>query len=402
MNLLVALQLSIRQLFRNKMRTALTSLGVLIGVAAVITMIDLGRSATARIDADLSVLGEDMLFVQPGDPNRRGPPGVRKPLSLGDVRAIRDAIEGVDSVGPLASRGGIARKDELSHSTGIQGVGPGFLTAQGWTLAAGRAFVEQEHLAGAAVCIVGETVRRELFGSASPLDQRLRVGTMTCTVVGHTEPRGRNTFGVDQDDFVMVPLATFHRRIAGNRDVQMILVRAAPGASTTRIKADLVALMRDRRHVREGMDDDFVVNDLAEIEEMIGGVTAVLTTLLASVAAVSLLVGGIGIMNIMTVSVTERTREVGIRMAVGALQSDVLLQFLVEAVVLSVVGGAAGVLLGIGASALASRLLALPTIIDPWGVLLAFVVSVGIGIGFGYFPARRAARMEPIDALRHE
>ncbi|MEM6925509.1 MAG: ABC transporter permease [Myxococcota bacterium] len=402
MSLWVAFQLSIRQLLRNKLRTALTSLGVLIGVAAVITMIDLGRSATARIDDDLSVLGENMLFVQPGDPGRRGQAVAARPLSLADVRAIRNEVAGLESVGPVASRGVVARHGDLTHQTVVQGIGDEFIEAQGWTLAGGRAFTSSEYLAGTAACVLGETVRTELFGGASAIDRSIRVGTMSCTVVGTMEPRGPNTFGMDQDDFVMVPLATFHRRVAGNRDIQTILVRAAPGVSTIDVKEDLASLMRRRRHVRDGMEDDFVVNDLAEIEDMVGGVTSVLTTLLASIASVSLLVGGIGIMNIMTVSVTERTREIGIRLAVGALRGDVLIQFLVEAVVLSVLGGAAGVVFGVTVSIVAAHAFDLPVVIDAGGVLLAFGVSVGIGIGFGYVPARRAARMEPIDALRHE
>ncbi len=402
MNLDVAFLLAFRQLFRNKLRTALTSLGVMIGVAAVITMIDLGRSATARIDADLSILGENLVFVRPGDPGQRGPPSAARPLLLADARAIRDHVDGVASVGSLASRGVVARHRDATYRTGAQGVGPEYLAAQGWALGTGRDFTPIEHLGGAAVCILGETVREALFGSMSALDQTIRVGAMSCVVVGVTEPRGQNTFGMDQDDFVMMPLATFHRRIAGNRDVDTILVRAKPGRSTATIQRDVTELMRSRRHVRPGMDDDFLVRDLAEIEDMISGITSVMTSFLASIAAVSLLVGGIGIMNIMTVSVTERTREIGIRLAVGALRSDVLLQFLVEAVVLSVIGGTTGVLLGIGVSLVAAQLLELPPVVDPGGVLLAFVVSVGIGVGFGYVPARRAARMEPIDALRHE
>jgi len=397
-----SLWLALRQLAGNKLRTALTSLGVLIGVAAVITMVDLGRSATAQIDEELSSLGEDVLFVQPGDPGQRGPPGGFRALALSDVRAIRDQVHGVARAGPFASRGVVVRNGEVTWRTTVQGVTNEFVEGQGWSIAEGRPFTTGEELGGAAVCIIGQTLRDELFGSRAGLDRSLRVGTMSCTVVGITTPRGENTFGVDQDDFVMMPFTTFQRRITGNRDVQMILVGKAPDADPARVKQDLTQLMRDRRHVRPGMDDDFVVRDLAELQDMISGITGVLTGLLASIAAVSLLVGGIGIMNIMTVSVTERTREIGIRLAVGALRGDVLFQFLVEAVVLSVLGGAAGVVFGVALSFVVARALQIPPVVDPAAVGLAFVVSAGIGVVFGYWPARRAARMEPIDALRHE
>ncbi len=393
-------RIAFRQLSRNGVRTGLTSLGVLIGVAAVIAMVNIGRGATARVTADLAGLGQNLLFVVPGS-GEHGPGG-GGPGALEDARAIAEQVQGVAGAAPTATAGGTAAYGEESHVTPIIGADGSYLEVLKWTVGAGRNFDPAELLAGADVCLLGETVRKELFGASSAVGERIRVGSISCSVAGVLEPKGQNTFGQDQDDFVVIPMRAFHRRLAGNQDVQIIYVSAAEGANTERVRQDVHSLMTERRHVRSGMEPDFHVRDMREIEKMLTGITSVLTSFLAAIAAVSLLVGGIGIMNIMMVSVTERTREIGIRLAVGALGRDVLRQFLIEAVVLSVAGGIVGIAVGLLGSWGASQALDLPSVIQADVIAFAFVFSALIGVGFGYFPARRAARLNPIDALRHE
>jgi putative ABC transport system permease protein len=271
-----------------------------------------------------------------------------------------------------------------------------------WGLAGGRFFLESEELAGSAVCVLGATPRRELFGTTDPLGATLRVGAISCEVVGMLEEKGRSTFGDDQDDFIAVPIAMFHRRIAGNQDVGVIFVSAVSAEATTEAQRGIDALLRQRRRIVDGADSDFLVRDTKEITELASTATGVLTALLGAIASVSLLVGGIGIMNIMLVSVTERTREIGIRLAIGARAREVLLQFLVEATVLSTLGGLVGIALGLGGSYLAAKPLGLPFVLVPEIVVVAGVFSAAVGVGFGFFPARKAARLNPIDALRYE
>ncbi len=277
-----------------------------------------------------------------------------------------------------------------------------YFVTQDWLLAAGRQFLEGEMRGGRAACIIGQTVREKLFGHADPLGQNLRVGNVSCEVIGLLEAKGQSSTGTDQDDTVILPLRAFHRRIAGNTDVGTILVSAREGVDTAKVQTDIERLLRERRHVAPGAEDDFSVRDMKQIVQTTVGTTTMLTGLLGAVAAVSLLVGGIGIMNIMLVSVTERTREIGIRLAIGALESQVLMQFLVEAVVLSLFGGLIGILLGLGLAWLTTSGLRVPFLIDPTIVLIAFGFSALVGVIFGYFPARRAARLDPIEALRHE
>jgi len=271
-----------------------------------------------------------------------------------------------------------------------------------WPLASGRNFSESEVRAGAAVCILGETVRRELFGQEDPQGTSIRLGKLSCQVIGTLTAKGQSSFGQDQDDLVLLPLRTVQRRMTGNSDVNSIMVSARDGAATEKVQADIERLMRERRKIRPGADDDFNVRDLKEISTAMTSTTRVLTTLLAAVAAVSLLVGGVGIMNIMLVSVTERTREIGTRLAVGAMASDVLLQFLIEAVTLAAFGGIIGIALGLSAGALATHAFQVPFVLNMGVVMLSFAFSAAVGIIFGYFPAQRAAQLDPIEALRHE
>ena len=311
-------------------------------------------------------------------------------------------VPGLRAVAPIVQRAVIAvagNKNRTTQAVGTQGP---YLDARDWSLAMGRNFTEAETRSGRAVCVLGETVRQDLFGMQDPLGAQIRVAQIPCEVIGVLSAKGKNTFGQDQDDLVLMPLRTVQRRIAGNTDVTTIVIAVDRAEDIARAKKDIEALMRERRHIREGEVDDFTVNDLQEIATTIQSVTGILTLFLSAIAAVSLLVGGIGIMNIMLVSVTERTREIGIRLAIGARERDVLTQFLVEAVMMSALGGVVGIALGLGLSALATAALSMPFVPSFGIVVIAFIFSAIIGIGFGFFPARRAARLDPIEALRHE
>jgi putative ABC transport system permease protein len=305
-------------------------------------------------------------------------------------------------VAPSSSQRLTAVYSNANWTTTATGIDNKFFTVRNWAVQSGRQFLETELRAGKAVCVIGATVGKELFGDQNPLDRNIRLGNFSCQIIGVLEAKGQSTFGSDQDDLILVPLRTFQRRIAGNQDISLIQVSVAEGRSTDKAKSDIEDLLRIRRHIIGAENDNFQVRDLKEITKMLTGTTQILTTLLGAVAAVSLLVGGIGIMNIMLVSVTERTREIGIRLAIGALEREVLLQFLVEAVVLSSFGGLIGILLAFTGSIGLARLLKIPFIFNPGIMVIAFLFSAAVGIIFGFFPARKAARLDPIDALRHE
>jgi putative ABC transport system permease protein len=402
--LLETVLLAQREIRRNMMRSSLTVLGIIIGVAAVITMVTLGQGATAKVTADIAKLGSNLLMLRPGQ-GFHGPGGARssaKPFEAADAAALEREISALKAVAPTAGSPGQAIYGSRNWSTTVMGSTSAFLSVRDWSLDSGRPFADGEERAGKAACILGATVVKELFGGQDPLGSTIRLGKISFNVVGVLAAKGQSSFGSDQDDFVLIPLRTFQRRIAGNTDVSTIYVSARDGVSTEKVKRDIEGLMRDRRHIAVGRDDDFNVRDMQEIANTLTGTTRVLTALLGAVAAVSLLVGGIGIMNIMLVSVTERTREIGTRLAIGAMERDVLLQFLVEAVVLSSLGGLCGVFIGLSGAALGTRLLDVPFVFKPAIVAIAFVFSAAVGVVFGYFPARKAAGLDPIEALRHE
>ena len=393
-----------REIRRNVLRSSLTILGIVIGVAAVITMVTLGGGVTAQVTSDISSLGSNLLMVRPGQ-GFHGPGGARSSapeFEMSDVKAIVHEIPGVEAAAPNATGGTQSIYGNLNWSTSVTGSTNDYLKVRNWTLAGGRTFTSTEAAAGKAVCILGSTVKKELFGAQDPIGSSLRLKKLSCQVIGVLESKGSSGFGSDQDDFILIPIKTFMRRIAGNTDVPGIYVSARDGYSTDKVKKDIETLMRERRRIAPGKDDDFNVRDMKEILSTLTGTTKVLTSLLGAVAAVSLLVGGIGIMNIMLVSVTERTREIGIRLAIGALAGEVLMQFLIEAVVLSCFGGAVGIALGLSAAYFASSALNVPFVFNPGIVLLAFFFSGAVGVVFGYFPARKAAGLDPIEALRHE
>ena len=399
-----AILLALREIRRNVLRSSLTILGIVIGVGAVITMVTIGEGATAQVQADISKLGTNLLQVFRGQ-GFGGGGGARQaapPFSMADATAIEEQINGIEAVAPSSNSGSQAIYGSNNWSTQVTGTNDKFLQVRDWSLASGRNFSESELRSGAAVCILGNTVRRELFDTSDPVGATIRLNKLSCQVIGVLQAKGQSGFGQDQDDIVLIPLRTLQRRLAGNADVNSILVSARDGVSTEKVQRDLESLMRDRRKIRAGATDDFNVRDLQEVASAFTSSTKVLTALLGAVAAVSLIVGGVGIMNIMLVSVTERTREIGTRLAVGAMARDVLLQFLIEAVVLAALGGLIGIILGLTAGALATNAFGVPFVLNPSIVLLSFTFSAVVGIVFGYFPARRAARLDPIEALRHE
>ncbi len=400
--LIESIKLALQAIHRNALRSFLTVLGIVIGVGAVIAMVTIGRGTTAKVTADLAKLGSNLLFVSPGQFGPGRASADAKPFNARDVEAMRSQLSGVKAVAPVSQKSVTVIAGAENRITVVTGTDNNYLVTQDWALRSGRTFFDAELRGGRAACIIGETVRDKLFGRADPLERSIRVGKVSCEAIGLLEPKGQSSFGSDQDDVILMPIRTFHRRIAGNTDISRVMVSARDDVETSKVQADIERLLRERRNIQPGKEDDFSVRDMKQIAQATAGTTAMLTGLLGAVAAVSLLVGGIGIMNIMLVSVTERTREIGIRLAIGALERQVLAQFLVEAVVLSLFGGVVGILLGLGLAWLASRGLQVPFVLDPTIILVSFAFSALVGIVFGYFPARRAARFDPIEALRHE
>jgi len=395
-----ALRLALLAIRRNMARSLLTTLGVVIGVAAVITMVNLGSGATRAVSDQISNLGSNLLMVRPGQ--RMGPGGGGAPaFRADDVEAV-NRIAGLRAVSGVVNSRAVLVFGPRNWSSSMVGADPPYFIANKLELAAGRIFTETEAETGRAACVIGETVRKELFGAADPVGSQLRVRQFRCDVVGLLKSRGQAAMGPDQDDVVILPLRAVQRRLTGSQEVGTIVVSVAEPSDIDRVTEALTTLLRERRRIGRGEDDNFNIMDTRQIAETVTGATEVLTMLLAAVAGVSLIVGGIGIMNIMLVSVTERTREIGVRLAIGAQERDVLLQFLIEAVTLSALGGLAGMVLAAAATAILAVVIKVPVIFDPGVNLVAFGVSGLIGVVFGLFPARRAARLDPIEALRHE
>ena len=394
--------LALREIKRNVLRSFLTILGIVIGVGAVIVMVTIGGGATAQVKEQIASMGSNLLMVTAG--KRLGPGQSSNAIlfKAGDGEAMLRDISSIAAVAPVSSKSIQAVFGNENWSTTVTGTENQYFQVTNRFLQSGRTFSDSELRAGAAVCIVGETVRQKLFGGQQPLGGYLRLEKISCQVIGVLGAKGQNTMGMDQDDLVVIPLRTFQRRISGNPDISLFQVSVRPGDSTDRVQQAIRLLLRERRHLSSSDDDNFNVLDMKEIANMLTGTTKLLTALLSAVAAVSLLVGGIGIMNIMLVSVTERTREIGIRLAIGALEREVLLQFLVEAVVLSSLGGVIGILLALGGSVWLAGILRVPFIFNTGIVVIAFLFSAAVGVIFGYFPALKAARMDPIEALRYE
>ena len=393
--------LALRAIRRNLLRSFLTVLGIVIGVAAVITMVTLGNGATRSVTDQISSMGSNLLIVIPGQ--RFGPGGDNAPrFKVADADAVHAQVAAARLVAPVVSASATAVYQANNWSTLVTGTTGDYFEAGNWELASGRTFSDAEERSGRAVCVIGQTVREKLFGNREPVGEEIRVRQFACEVVGLLKSKGQSAMGSDQDDVIVMPLRTVQRRITGSTDVGRIMIAAAPGSSLDAVKDQVTDLMRERRKIGEDEDDDFRVMDTRQIAQTLTSTTKILTGLLAAVAAVSLLVGGIGIMNIMLVSVTERTREIGTRLAIGALEREVLLQFLVEAVVLAGLGGIAGIVLATASSIGLAKLMGVPYIFSPGINLLSFGFATAIGVLFGWVPARRAASLNPIEALRHE
>ena len=397
-------RLAVLAVFRNKLRSFLTVLGIVIGVASVIAMVTVGQGSTAQVQADVAALGNNLLMIRPGAAGR-GPGGAANdapPLTVQDAAVLAEAVTSVVAAAPASARSQTVVFGEINRSVTVTGSDNGYFAIRGRTLASGRLFNDSETRGGATVCIIGTTTAKALFGAGDPVGSDIRIGKISCQVVGLLAERAASSFGQDDNDTVVMPLRAFQRRISGKQGVQTIYLTVRDGVSTDLATAEIQTLMRERRRLAGDDADNFNIFDMKQISSMLSGITSVLTGLLSAVAAISLLVGGIGIMNIMLVSVTERTREIGIRMAVGATERQVLLQFLVEAVVLSLIGGVLGIGLGLLLGLVGSYALNIGFMPD-WRIIAAsFVFSAGVGVVFGFFPARRAARMDPIEALRHQ
>ena len=401
--LLNALWLALRAIRRNLMRSFLTVLGIVIGVAAVITMVTLGNGATRMVSDQISSLGSNLMILRPGQQLGPGRDSAGAPnFHLSDVEAIQGQITFLRAVAPVVGSKVTLVAGGQNWSSTVNGTSNAYFAAGNWKIAVGRQFGEEEELAGKAVCVIGNTVRKQLFGAQSPVGSELRVKNISCDVIGLLAAKGQSAMGQDQDDVVLIPIRTVQRRLTGNQDVSTVMLSLRDGVAADAVMEQIRLLMRERRKLAENEDDDFNIMDTKQIAEILSGTIGTMTSLLGAVAAVSLLVGGIGIMNIMLVSVTERTREIGIRLAIGALEHDVLLQFLIEAVVLSALGGLIGIVLALVACLGLSNLMHMPFLFNSGINLLAFVFSAAIGIIFGYVPARRAASLDPIVALRYE
>lgn len=394
--------MAFQAIVRNKLRSFLTTLGIIIGVGSVVAMVHLGQSATRSVTDEIASIGSNLLFVMPGTA-QRGPGGVRtsaEPFDLEDVEAMAQEVPEI-LVAPAITVNPTVVIGNANETIAVIGTDNNYFAVRNHGIAYGRIFDQDELSAGSAVCIIGTTVIDEMYLGQEPLGTTLRVGRTACRVIGVLEEKGQS-MGQDRDKTILMPIKAAQRRLLGSLDVQTIFVSALIDGSTGRVQKDIESLLRQRRHIAFPKDDDFYVRDTQDIAKALASTTNTMTILLGAIAAVSLLVGGIGIMNIMLVSVTERTREIGIRLAIGARTRDVLTQFLVESIALSTLGGIIGLILGIGGTWLLTSRLDMPFVLAPGVMLLGFFFSVAIGIIFGFFPARKAARLNPIDALRHE
>ena len=397
-----ALIIALREIRRNLTRAFLTVLGVVIGVAAVITMVTLGQGATEMVKTQISSLGSNLLVLRSG----QGWGGGGAPLfSKADVRAIEDQVPGIKYMAPLARGAAPAVFLQNVRITNIQGTTPIYFEIANWKIQSGRFFDQADLIEGAPVCVIGETIRKELFGKEDAIGKKIRLRNTSVLVIGTTLPKGQGGWGDDLDDNIIMPITTLQRRLNGqlsNQNIDQVMISGKSDYPSANVVADISSLMRERRGLKPNELDNFSVSDTRQIADAVSSSTAVMTSLLGAVAGVSLLVGGIGIMNIMLVSVTERTREIGIRLAIGARAREVLLQFLVEAITLSCAGGVTGIILAYGLCISLAKVVGAPILFAFKINLLAFVFSAAIGIIFGFMPARRAAGLDPIEALRHE
>ncbi len=400
------LRIAFRALARNKVRSALTALGVIIGVASVIAMIALSSGARAAIDAQMQSTGTNVVYVSAGSWNRpggaRGGIGSVQSLTLEDAAAIRDQVLTVAHLTPVVRGRAQVVAGNLNWNTSIEGVNDEYLQVRNWPIASGSNVSPRDLLIADKVCLLGDTVAKTLFPGDDPVGQIIRVKNLPFRVIGVLAPKGQGQWGQDQDDIIVAPYTTIQKKLLGITYIQQIMISATRPDAVEKTAVAITELLRRRHRIPNPDEDDFTVRTVEEMAETRTQLAQTMTGLLMSVASVSLLVGGIGIMNIMLVSVTERTREIGLRMAVGARTRDILSQFLAEAVSLSVLGGLVGITLGVGISQSLTRLLGWPTLVTPEAILVAFVFAAAVGIFFGWYPARKAANLDPIEALRYE
>ena len=405
MNFNEVIRVALRTLSRNKMRTLLTMLGIIIGVMAVICIVGVGTSASEQVQDQIQSLGVNMLFIMAGSVNSGGVQmgtGATNTLMVSDARAILQEIPEITMISPETDTTVQVVYQGQNWATRDQGVGPDYFSIRNWPVAVGSPFSERDIDTAADVCVIGSTVANKLFSGDNPIGKVIRVKTLPVTVIGELETKGQSTFGQDQDDVIMMPYTTVMKKLVGVDWLQLITASVDSKNDVDFVTNQITALLRQRHHLRADENSDFSIRSPAEIAQTVGRISLILTVLLGSVAAISLLVGGIGIMNIMLVSVTERTREIGVRIAVGATEGDVQRQFLSEAVVLSSIGGLIGVVFGIASSIFVAKAMAWPTAVSPLSIVGAVAFSAGVGIFFGYYPARKASRLDPIEALRYE
>ena len=398
------LLMAIREIQRNVMRSGLTVLGIIIGVAAVIVIVTLGAGTTQQVGSEISKMGSNMLTLMPGGDMRMGGAAVSAPpFVLADVEAIRREVYGLAAIAPYSQKLDQIVIGNENRRVNIVGTTADISIVRSWKVTQGRLFTPSEERSGKNVCIIGATIEKEMLAGQEPLGASVRVGKVSCEVIGVLEPKGQAMFGGDQDATVVLPIRTYQRRLSGSGDkVAQIFISGEDQAGMSDLKAQLTQVMRERRHIADDARSDFNIMDMTEVSKVMQSTIGIMTTFLSAIAAVSLLVGGIGIMNIMLVSVTERTREIGIRLAIGATEREVLMQFLVEAAMLSAFGGLMGITLGLIGAASIAPAINVPFVFKPLTLFQAFAFSAAVGVIFGYMPARRAARLNPIEALRHE
>ena len=396
---------ALRALARNKMRSILTMLGIVIGVAAVIAMVAIGQGAQSQVQKQIASMGSNLLFVSAGSVNASGirmGSGATKTLVDGDVQAILRECQACAAAAPGSGSSQQVVYAGQNWMTRINGTTPDYFTVRDWPFAEGGSFSPDDVRTAANVAVIGETVRQNLFGTSDPIGQTIRIGTNPYIIVGVLVAKGQSGMGADQDDAVFIPISTLQKKITGQDWLQNVMVSAKSQAASYAAQQQITAILHDRHRIQPGEDNDFFVRNLADVAQLADQSSQVLTMLLASIASVSLLVGGIGIMNIMLVSVTERTREIGIRIAIGATEEDVQRQFLTESMVMSLLGGVIGVMLGLGASVVISNALKWPVLVSPLSIVVAVAFSIAVGVFFGYYPAKKASRLDPIEALRYE
>ena len=399
-----AFLLALKEIRRNILRSFLTILGIVIGVASVIAMVMIGDGTTANVKQSISKLGTNMLTLRVGQ-ERRGPPkedNSAKPFTEGDISAIKNEVQNIKAVASENNTRINIVYGNKSNSASVIGTNNDYFVIKDWEVTDGRIFDESELNSGKSSCIIGTTMVKQLFGEDNPIGTNIRLKNLSCNVIGVLKSKGASAFGSDQDEIIIVPLKMFQQKIKGDKDISSILISITSGKYIENAKTEITSLMQERRSLRVDEPDNFHIRDMEEMLSAMTSTTKMLTYLLGSIAGISLLVGGIGIMNIMLVSVTERTREIGTRLAIGAMENEVLLQFLVEAIVLSTLSGIIGIILGLSIGFVAVDVMELAFILNNQIIMISFFFSTLIGVVFGYFPARKAARLNPIDALRYE